>query len=624
MPTYATNKNMIWYSDNPNIATVTTNKAGNVTVTALKKGTTFIVAKAEDGGGVYVTCNIEVKQLVTSFWIKYDPVSRWVGETFQNTWEIKPSNADNKNLEWWSSNTSVATVDQSGLVTARRTGSAKITGKTVDGSNLSDWFDFNVWGTTGVSVSPSSLTMTKGETKQLDGSVSYFGSYPGYSWSTNNKSVATVDGAGNVTAKNAGTAKITLTSGTLSASCTVTVKAAAPPAPAQPAATKPATPSNTTVKVTGVKLNTNSLNWKVDQTGTFTATVSPSNATNKNVTWSSSNTNIATVDSKGKLTAVGVGSTTITCTSVADNSKKATCAVKVTELRTEAEKLVYHIKEIEKIVDKYWKTNSTTRLFSDTKNYYTMNIIRSLNPKYTGRMLWRITAGNDMPSDLMGKVKNDARSTYDYFSSNPMVDINGRIINVTHMMATMSALDYPSGLFVDGIANDLAGWAGDLQSFIYDLKLNSKGVDDLNTLKDLSKKIMFSTNTRFDMDDLNADVDAVNIFYIYDVHGWDTDLLSTSIEHYYKNYISYKTYKTFIDYMGGIDNLKSKSEYYLLDSLTGKISGVPWLLYDILFGKSKDVFIEHPKLKGTSDISKNECDALIYGFIENIKELARI
>ncbi|GHU83352.1 hypothetical protein AGMMS50284_6750 [Clostridia bacterium] len=244
------------------IATVTTNKTGNVTVTALKKGTTFIVAKAEDGGGAYVTCNIEVKQLVTSFWIKYDPVSRWVGETFQNTWEIKPSNADNKSLGWWSSNTSVATVEQSGLVTARRTGSAKITGKTVDGSNLSDWFEFNVWGTTGVSVSPSSLTMTKGETKQLDGSVSYFGSYPGYSWSTNNKSIATVDGAGNVKAIAAGSATITLTIGTLSASCSVTVKAAAtggssggnsgnsggnsgtkPPAATQPPTKAPTTPA---------------------------------------------------------------------------------------------------------------------------------------------------------------------------------------------------------------------------------------------------------------------------------------------------------------------------------------------------------------------------------------------
>ncbi|GHU83710.1 hypothetical protein AGMMS50284_7680 [Clostridia bacterium] len=206
MPTYATNKNMIWYSDNPNIATVTTNKTGNVTVTALKKGTTFIVAKAEDGGGAYVTCNIEVKQLVTGIEWQWPSIECWIGDWDINPWTVLPTNADNKTVKWSSSNTSVATVYQDGWVYANRAGTSTIKAEATDGSGVFATYPFYVIGATGVSVSPSSLTMTKGETKQLDGSVFYFGSYPGYSWSTNNKSVATVDGAGSVKAIATGTA----------------------------------------------------------------------------------------------------------------------------------------------------------------------------------------------------------------------------------------------------------------------------------------------------------------------------------------------------------------------------------------------------------------------------------
>ncbi|EHJ02124.1 Ig domain protein group 2 domain protein [Clostridium sp. DL-VIII] len=79
------------------------------------------------------------------------------------------------------------------------------------------------------------------------------------------------------------------------------------------------------VKVTSIKLNTNKLNWTVGKTGTFTATIAPSNASNKDVTWKSSNTKVATVSSSGKLIAVGVGSTTITCTANDGSGKSATC-----------------------------------------------------------------------------------------------------------------------------------------------------------------------------------------------------------------------------------------------------------------------------------------------------------
>ena len=92
-------------------------------------------------------------------------------------------------------------------------------------------------------------------------------------------------------------------------------------------ATLTVTSSSSTVKVTKVTLNKDSLSLKVGGSGSFTATVTPSNATNKTITWSSSNTSVATVDN-GKIKAIAVGTSTITAK--AHNGIKATATVKVT------------------------------------------------------------------------------------------------------------------------------------------------------------------------------------------------------------------------------------------------------------------------------------------------------
>ena len=88
-------------------------------------------------------------------------------------------------------------------------------------------------------------------------------------------------------------------------------------------------PTPATVAVTGVSLDKTSLDLLEGGTETLTATVSPDNATNKKVSWKSSDTAVATVDDNGKVTAVKAGSATITVT--ADGGKTATCSVKVTE-----------------------------------------------------------------------------------------------------------------------------------------------------------------------------------------------------------------------------------------------------------------------------------------------------
>lgn len=133
-------------------------------------------------------------------------------------------------------------------------------------------------------------------------------------WTTSDRSVATVDSTGVVTGIKAGTATITAKAGEKTATCTVTVTAAS---------TEPEV-----VPVTGVTLSQTAVTLDIDQSITLTATVAPENATNKAVTWASDKTDVATVDANGKVTAVAAGTANITVTT-ADGGKTATCAVTV-------------------------------------------------------------------------------------------------------------------------------------------------------------------------------------------------------------------------------------------------------------------------------------------------------
>jgi len=82
----------------------------------------------------------------------------------------------------------------------------------------------------------------------------------------------------------------------------------------------------TTISVTGVSISRSSLSLNVGENSTLTAEVSPSNATNKTITWTSSNNSVATVDSTGKVTAIGAGTATITATA---DGKSSSCTVTV-------------------------------------------------------------------------------------------------------------------------------------------------------------------------------------------------------------------------------------------------------------------------------------------------------
>jgi len=78
-----------------------------------------------------------------------------------------------------------------------------------------------------------------------------------------------------------------------------------------------------------VTLNTNCLTWPVGKSGTFMVTITPSNTSNKSVTWATSNKNVATISIFGQVTAINPGIATITCTTADGSCKKATCSITV-------------------------------------------------------------------------------------------------------------------------------------------------------------------------------------------------------------------------------------------------------------------------------------------------------
>lgn len=254
------------------------------------------------------------------------------GQTYQLKATASPSNATTKSVTWKSSNTKVVTVNSAGRLTAVGNGSATITATAKDGSKKKVTCKVTVKIPTVVKVSRVSLNKndlaltSKGQSYQLSASVAPSNaSNKSVKWTSSNPKVATVSSSGKVTAVANGNTTITATAADGSGKkdiCAVTVNI---PKPADPTPT----PTPSVVKVSSVSLNPSSLSLtKKGQTARLSATVSPSNATNKSINWSSSNNNVATV-SNGVVTAVGNGSATITATAADGSGKKASCSVTV-------------------------------------------------------------------------------------------------------------------------------------------------------------------------------------------------------------------------------------------------------------------------------------------------------
>lgn len=369
-PSNATNTDYIWASLDESVATVS--ESGLVTAVAV--GGTTITATAQDGSGVYGSCTVTVsaKPATTDYDIDATTTTQVTTNSeatvvFTNspvTVTIDKNTSSTKANNYVAGGTNPHTRVYNGQIFTISAGSATMSEIVIHGTSDKGVSGFTSPTWTNASLSSSgnkvTLTPTDGDSDvycTVSGTVSFSGVtvtvgggsgstpvYPtsislsaesssisigattqlnvGYTpsdtnvknvtYTSSNESIATVSNTGLVTGIAQGSATITATaqtaSGTTTANTSITV---------------------TPIAVTSVSLSSNSETIKVGKTVTLVPTVSPSNATNKTVTWTSSNTSIATV-SGGTVTGVAAGTVTITVKTV-DGNKTATCTVVVQE-----------------------------------------------------------------------------------------------------------------------------------------------------------------------------------------------------------------------------------------------------------------------------------------------------
>jgi len=248
---------------------------------------------------------------VTGITLNNETLTLGVGDTETLVATVKPNNATNKTVTWTSSNLAIATVMPNGLVTALSKGVATIVVTTVDGNfSASCTVRVDDIPVIGVTLNKTTLVLDIDETDVLEATVlPENATIKEVYWTINNPTVATVGfNNGIISPLRSGEAIITVTTldGNKTAKCELKVIKR--------------------VLVTGVTLNGTAL-IGVGNTEQLIAIVSPYDATNKNVTWSSSDIDVATVDADGLVSAIGAGSAIITVTTE-DGNYTATCEVK--------------------------------------------------------------------------------------------------------------------------------------------------------------------------------------------------------------------------------------------------------------------------------------------------------
>ena len=235
---------------------------------------------------------------------------------------------NSSNIIWTSSNKSVVTV-QNGTITGISEGKAVITASvgrnrvtctvTVSSSYIP---------VSGIKLNKSILNMLVGSSEILTQTINPSNATnKNVTWSSSDASVATVEN-GKITAKKVGTAIITVTASGYRATCTVKVI--------------------DSIELKAISINKSNITIKEKTTEKLSITYNPSNATNKKITWKSSDENVVKVDSSGNITAISAGTATITAVSQ-DGGKTATCKVTVEAISKKVTSVSLDKKEVKVI-----------------------------------------------------------------------------------------------------------------------------------------------------------------------------------------------------------------------------------------------------------------------------------
>ena len=271
----------------------------------LPTDTAITISYTENGVTQRRTTPITVRARPTSISFNTKTATLGVGETRNTAVTILPSGAVPER-KYTSSNTRIATVDSNGRITAVAPGTATIT-VTTNHANRTDRFTVTVLpAMTKIAYKTKSATIGVGETFATAVTITPSNAKTNRTYSSSNTKIATVDSKGRIKGVKAGTATITVTSyNNRRATFNVTIRKA----PAR------------------VTLNRTTATLARGKKLTLTTTL-PNNTASNKMTWSSSNKKVATVNSKGRVTAVARGTAVITVRTY--NGKTHTCRITVT------------------------------------------------------------------------------------------------------------------------------------------------------------------------------------------------------------------------------------------------------------------------------------------------------
>lgn len=313
-PSTAINKTVIWTSSNSN--SVVVDSFGRVMA---KENGVFIITATTLEGGFSAKCMVIVSDVfVTGVTLDRKEALLKVGEALALKATVLPQTAANNEVTWTSSNINVAAVDR-GIVYAKAQGTAVITVRTIYGG-YTDTCKVTVSSNvnipvTGISLDKTNIKLEIGKAVTINARIIPLNATnKNVIWSSSNPKIAYVDTKGVVVGISKGTAIITARTedkGYTAASIVNVVEK-----------------NSYEVPVTGIKLNKTAMVMKIGEDERLTAIISPLHATNKNVSWKSEDTTIASVDNSGLVKALKQGLTKITATTE-DGKYSASCSVYV-------------------------------------------------------------------------------------------------------------------------------------------------------------------------------------------------------------------------------------------------------------------------------------------------------
>lgn len=299
------------------------NSDGEITIEDCVQLTSYIA----NGNNTNVSSGNENKDYIlnvkpTSVTFEKDSATLNVGEKVSLGMAMQPSQADKRSVLWGTSNSAIVKIDRTGFITAVAPGSATVSCTSIENPRAKAVCKVTVLQpVTEVILNCHAIKWPIGRSAHFHPTVT-----PNNATNANviyissNTKVAKVDSKGLLTAVGAG-------------KCTITCQSAENASIYDTCAVEIVTP------VSNIKLSKSSAAVKAGSTLSLTASASPSNAANKAVKWSSSNTKVATVDKNGKVTAKAEGKVTITAKAADGYGAAASCTVTVTPKKSKGEQI---------------------------------------------------------------------------------------------------------------------------------------------------------------------------------------------------------------------------------------------------------------------------------------------